>query len=372
MRAEPAPAPLRLRGGLPLEEPPVADEHAPERRQRGGEADPALMGQQPEPHEALHDSPAQPRQQPGVMARPRLLALPQAALGEEEQDAPGQRQQRRQRRDRQRLPRQQKAGEDGQKRHRRQEAAAQAVEQPPAVNGGERGREEKGQILPVAPHPAVQALIVGERAAGEAVGERDVAHEAAAQQRALRRVVREDAALRHVPFAAQQEAAQVDQPLPGEAPAVEGVHIQLAAEPAIGVRAAGPGEDQREIGGVGALQLGVQPGMEDAVPGRDHGPLCVGPGAAQRVEHRADQLASRAGIEARVAVEREDEARAFKRRALALDRKLALASVEQRREREQRAALALMPAPALAVEAARAGEEIKAAAVAAVERGDGL
>ena len=216
----------------------------------------------------------------------------------------------------------------------------------------------------------MQTLVIGQRAGGEAVGKSRVAHKAAAQQRPLRRIVGQDAPLRHVFFAAKEQGAQVDEPLAREAAAPEGVHIQLPAEPAVGIGAARPGKDQREIGGVGALQIGIQPRVEDAVARADHALVLVEDRSAERVEHHADQLARRTGIEAGVAVEREQKARACERVPVAGDGEGGFPVAEQAAQLQQRAALALPSAPAFPVKAARTGEEVKAAGIAAVQAVD--
>ena len=128
VRSEIPAALLGLRGGLPLQQPPVADEHAPEGGDDGAQTDPAFAGQQPEPQKTLHDGAADTREQAGVVPRPGLLGAAQSLLGQRAENPSRQRKQRRERRDDERVAGQQEARQDREERHRRQEAAAQAVE----------------------------------------------------------------------------------------------------------------------------------------------------------------------------------------------------------------------------------------------------
>ncbi len=352
--------------GLPLQEPPVADEHAPEGREDRAEADPGLEGQQPQPHEAAHDGPAHAREQ----ARVPPQALSAAAAGE-----PGARQRERQalqqgeqggpgREGEARAP-ERKAEQDRGQGRRRQEAAQQAVEQAEAVHRGEGAAEDPGGVLPVAADPAVLALEPGQGRVGEGVGDGGVAQIAAAQQRALQRVVGEDAPLRQPPGAGEQEL-QVDQPLAREAAAVEGVHVQLPVQAAVGIAAAGSGEDEGEIGGGRALELGLDAGMEDAVAGGDRAVRAQARGV-ERMQGRGDQLARGAGHDAGIRVEGEDEARAREGGGVPGDGERRGLAREQAGQLQQRPALALSAAPGLAVKAALTRKEVKTAPVAAVE-----
>ena len=90
------------------------------------------------------------------------------------------------------------------------------------------------------------------------------------------------------------------------------------------------------------------------------------------MQHRADKLARCAGINARVAVEREDIPRAAQRIFLTGNLKLALLIAEKLCQLQYRPALALVRGVALAVKAARTREKIKPSAVFAVEAHDGL
>ena len=99
------------------------------------------------------------------------------------------------------------------------EAAPGAVQELEPVGEGEAAAQaaHDGEILPVAAHPTVLALEPGRGRGGEAVGELGGAHVAAAQQRALHGVVREDEVVREA-GAAAHERPGVDDALAREAP----------------------------------------------------------------------------------------------------------------------------------------------------------
>ena len=348
--------------------------HPPQRGAGGRETDPGLPRQQPQPHEALHDRAADAGQQPRVAPQPGRDRRAARRVQQARQQIPQQRDQRRPGRQPQPVDGQEKAAEDRQQRQRGQEAPAQAVKEPPAVDRPQRPPPfaQPWRVLPVAAHPAVQALVVAQRARGEAVGKHRVAQIAAAQEGALQRVVGQHAPGREAPLGALQQRVHVQNALPGKAAAVKGVHIQLSAEAAVGVAAPRPGKDQREIGGVGALQLGAQARVDEPVARGDDAPDRVDDRAVERMEHRPDQRERRAREHPGVAVEREDIARAAERVAVPGHREGRGPVGKEPCQLQQRPALALLAAVALAVKAARAGEEIKAAAVFPVERRDGL
>ena len=189
--------------------------------------------------------------------------------------------------------------------------------------------------------------------------------------RALRRVVAEYPPLGEA-ARTRQQCARVDHALAREASARESVHVQLPTERAVRVAAARPGEDERKIRLAGALKLRVDARMDDGVTRRDRVRARVDHRAAQRVQHRADKLARRAGIDARVAVEREDIPRAAQRVLFARHLKLALLVAQELCQLQYRPALALVRGVALAVKAARAREKVEASAVFAVEAHNGL
>ena len=363
---------LGLGGGLPLQHFLMGDQHAPEGGDGGGETDPGLPGQQPQAHQTLNDRTADAGEQPRVAPQARRGGGAPGAFNETGYQSAQQRQQRRPGRQAQPVKAQEKARQDRQQRHRGEQAPAQTVEQPPAVDRAQLPSpvKEPGAVLPVAAHPAVQALVVGQRPGGKAVGKAGVTQKAAAQEGTLQRVMREDGVRRDALCGAGQKGMNIQDALAGKAAAVEGVHIEFPAEAAIGIAAARPGEDQSKIRGVGAVELGCQPGMDEPVARRHHALFGVDVGAVHRVEHRADQRERGAGLHARVAVEREDVACARQRVALPGDGEGGGFVSYQPRQIQQRPALALFAAPALAVKAARTGKEIEAAAIAPVERGD--
>ena len=85
------------------------------------------------------------------------------------------------------------------------------------------------------------------------------------------------------------------------------------------------------------------------------------------MQHRADQLPGRAGIQPRVAVERQQKAGPCQCVPVSGDAQLRLPVAQEPRQLEQGPALALPAAPALAVKAAGTYEEVKAAAVLPVQ-----
>ena len=362
---------LGLGGGLPLEQIFVADRHAPERRACRREADPGLIGQQPEPQEGLHDGAAHPGEQAGKA--PRLPRLPaQTLLHQGEQQPIQQRQRRCPGGQRRRAPRQEKARQNGQQGHGRQQRAAQTVKEPPALDPRQIPAEGEGKILPVPPHPAVQALIKAERLGGKGVQELRVPQEAAPQQGALHRVVAQNPSGPDAGGGAAQQGAGVQNALARKAPAAEGVHIQLTAEAAVGVAAPGAGKDQGKVRGGGGGKLCAHPGLQHCVTGSDHTAGLLNMGSVQGVEHGADQLPRGAGVDAGVGVQGQQVARALQRRPVAGDGEGVFLPAAEPGQLQQGAPLALAARPAAPVKAPGAGKEKEAAPVARVQRLDAL
>ena len=108
--------------------------------------------------------------------------------------------------------------------------------------------------------------------------------------------------------------------------------------------------------------------MDQPVAAPDKAVLHVQLGAVQRMEHGANQLPGRAGIELGIAVEGEQIARSVQRVLFAKHPETALLIVQQPRQFQQSAALALPATPVFTIKAAGAGEAVKAAAVSAVQR----
>ena len=178
----------------------------------------------------------------------------------------------------------------------------------------------------------------------------------------------EDAPVGESPAGAFQQGVRVDDALAREAAAVERVHIQLAADRAVGVAASAAGENEREIGRRGARKLRRYARLDHAVARDYHAALRVDLRAVERMQHRGDQFARRARIYARVAVERDYILRRREKIAVARHMQCRLTVEQQLRKLQQRAALALMTAPALAVKFTLTREQIEPAAVLRVQR----
>ena len=181
---------------------------------------------------------------------------------------------------------------------------------------------------------------------GAAVGEERVAHVPAAQQRALYGVVRE-----HQPLgqarAAREQRGDVDYALAGEAAAASEVHPHLTAGGVVRVHAARPGGDARKGALAARGKLDADARVYYAAARAHDAALAVDDGAVERVQHRTDELARRARQQARVRVEREYIPRAAERFGVAgEDGELARITGAELRERQKRAALALIAAPA--------------------------
>ena len=149
------------------------------------------------------------------------------------------------------------------------------------------------------------ALKVGKRRRWKTVSELCVAHVAAVQQRALYGVVRE-----YQPFgqvrAALKQRRYIYNTFSGEAAAARQVHPDLAAGRAVGVHTA---RTRRHAGKVRALargELHAHARVYDTTPLRDTPQAGLDPGAVERVRHRANELARRAGQERGVRIQGEN------------------------------------------------------------------
>ena len=202
-----AAAAVALGGGLPFQQLLPGNQHSPQGGDGGGETDPCLKGQQPEPHEGLDDGPAHAGEQSGIAAQAHSLPAFAPALGKGDEQAAQKGQQRCPGRQSQPGGREEKAGKNGDKGGRSDQTAAQTVQQPPAVNIAQIPAPAKkpGGVLPVAPDPAVEPPVIGQGLCGEAVGKLRVPHERAPEIGPLQRVVGEDAALGKVSFGAVQQ-----------------------------------------------------------------------------------------------------------------------------------------------------------------------
>ena len=358
---------LALGCGLPLQQPLPTHQHPPQGRHNGRQADPGLIGQQPQPDKGLHDSPADAGEQPGVPPQPLLFPPGKAALRQTQHQIGQQRQQRRPGRHGQGALREQKAGEDGKKGHRREKTPPEGVEQPEAVHGSQLSFAYPGRVLPVAPDPAVLPLVVGQGPGGEAVAEFHVPHVAAVEIGPFQGVVAEDPPLWQPIPGALQQGVDVEDALPRKAAVVKGVHVQLPAQPAVGVAAAGPGENQGEVRGVGAPQLRAHPGVQQAVA--FHHPLFlrVDHRRIQWVGRRADQLPHGPGVDPGVAVQGNEILDPRQSPPVPGDLQLRLLTPQQLCQGQQSAPLPLVAAVAVPVKAPGPGEQIKAPAVFPVQ-----
>ena len=282
-------AAVGLCGGLPLQELPVRHGHSPQRRHYRSQRDPGLVRQQPQADEGLHDSAAHTGQYACVAAQPDPAAALHAALGKGEEKPCQKSQQRRPCSHAQAASGGEKPCGDRRKSCGRNKAAAQIVDQPPAVNVAQSAAEYKGEILPVAAYPAVLPLVVGQRTGREAVGKLCVAHICAAQTGPLRGVMAENTA-RWKAAGAFEQRGRVYDAFSRKAAAVKGVHVQLAAQAAVWVASSGAGEYQGEVGLGGAGQLCVYARVDDRVPCRHDIRVRVDDRGAQRVQHCTDKL----------------------------------------------------------------------------------
>ncbi len=162
------------------------------------------------------------------------------------------------------------------------------------------------------------------------------------QIRALQCVVRQNPAVGDVLFGADEQRLRVDYALAGKAAAAEQIHAHLTAESTVRLKASAAGENTRKISRTGRAQAGAHAGMYDAVAGDDAPALTVEHRCVHRMQHRADELADRAGRGHGVAVERENIGNAVQSAAVAgYDVQLAFSAAQQPRKLKDRAALAL-------------------------------
>ena len=173
----------------------MGDEHAPKGEADGREADPGLVGQQPEAQKALHDGTANAGQETAEASGGPGSAGASLLLGKGEEEPAEQGQQCRPGGQAQGL-RQEKACQQGQQRQGRDQTPAQIVEQTPAVEGAQRPPKDPGEVLPVAPGPAVKPLEIGQRPGGKTVGKGHVTAVGAMKKGTLQRVVGENTLLR--------------------------------------------------------------------------------------------------------------------------------------------------------------------------------
>ena len=335
------------------------------------------MGQKPEPERRLNEACADAAGHAAVIPRAESLGSVRGKLRERDEKPRRKRDERGPRREHESVPCEQQSRKNGREGRRCDETAPQRIEQPPALDIRQRGAfsEDPAGVLPVAAYPAVTAPEIRVGRGREGIGKLKIAHIAAAQIRALERVVRQDSAVGDMPFRADEQRLCVYKPLAGKAAASEKIHAHLAAERAVGLKPASAGEYTRKIRLRDRAQGRAHARMQDAVTGDDEPALPVEHGPVHRVQHRADELDNTARRGLGVAVEREDIRHIAQRLPVArYAAQLAFPAAQEPRKLHERAALSLKAgvSPASRVEPAPAREKIKAAAVSFVEPVHGL
>ena len=296
---------------------------------------------------------------PGAQIGPRLQQRP-SKRGERPAE---QAEERRERGQTQPRRRKQQARSDGEERARRDQAAAQAVEEAKSIHWPEAPLSQPREVLPVAARPALEPGIKAQGLCRKAVDDLDVREITPAQERALDRIVAQDAVFGEV-GGAEEQRVNIENPLACEATAVIAILKDLAAGAAIGVRAAGAGKEAGKVRGRGVGEIGRNARVQKAIPRCDALLFPVELRAIQRMEHGRNQLARGTRREHGVRVEREEKTHVPERGFVPEVAQVGTPAAQERREAQERAALALPSAPdAVRLrEGARAREEGKAAA----------
>ena len=176
----------------------------------------------------------------------------------------------------QRAPRQHGPGgrEVGEQRGRH-EAAPQVVEDLPLADERQAvlrealrrrdEREEPGEDLPVAAHPAVLPPRVREDVGRVVVHHLDVGDQRGAGVQPLEEIVREQRVLGDAPADRRLEGVDVVQPLAGEDARAEQVLVGVRDRRRVGIDAGVPGVHPREERPGGAREVDAHPRLEDAV-----------------------------------------------------------------------------------------------------------
>ena len=164
--------------------------------------------------------------------------------------------------------------EEGEERGRH-EAAPEVVEDLPLADERQAvlrealrrrdQREEPGEDLPVAAHPAVLPPRVREDVGGVVVHHLDVGDERGARVQPLEEIVREQRVLGDAPADGRLEGVDVVQPLAGEDPLAEQVLVGVRDRRRVGVDAGVPGVHPREERPGGAREVDAHARLEDAV-----------------------------------------------------------------------------------------------------------
>ncbi len=385
-----AAAPLDLAGGLPLQQMPATDRHAPQRAADRVELVQHFVRQPRQPQRDTRQV-----QHAGAETGAQVLVdLHVARLLHQIQQG---RQQRRHQHHREhcQCPREhrrdhQPAGHQQDHQRRRHQAAAQVVQDlparqrrqrvaapPPAVRG-RRPRQQPRQQLPVAADPAMATLDVGAVARRIFLEQLHVAEQAGARVATFDQVVAEDAVFRKAVVQAQLERVDRVDALADERAFAEHVLIDVRNHLRVRVDA-----------GVAAVQLGVAGAraagqadaharLQDAVAGHHASLPGVVHRAVERMVDGADERLRRIARQAGVGVQRDHVLHRRQAGDVAHDEHEAAFRVaaQQCVEIGQLAALALVAHPAAlgGIPAARAMEQEKAirvdAGVVLVERLD--
>ncbi len=134
-----------------------------------------------------------------------------------------------------------------------------------AFGGGHPG-QEPGQELPVAPHPAMEALQGGQEIGRVVLQHQDVRDQAGAAVEPLEEIVAEERVLRHAAGQAGLEGGRIVDPLAGVDADAEEVLVDVRHRPGVEVEPGLTGEQAREAGAPG-LRRHRHPRLEDGVPG---------------------------------------------------------------------------------------------------------
>ena len=205
----------------------MRDPHPPEREHDRGNARPRLRREKERPRENARQLAAETVQRGAFEAHLPPVAKEDAkTVPEHRQKEDEQRAERGQARH---GVRKEKPCAERREKADRQQRAPEGIEKPPALDGRERFAppEEPWQILHVPAHPAVRAGKIAHRTGGKAVGQLHIAHIPAAEKRPLKRVVAQYAPFRNAFPQTREICPHMDEPLPREAAASEGVHIHL-------------------------------------------------------------------------------------------------------------------------------------------------
>ena len=218
-----------------------------------------------------------------------------------------------------RAPRQEgpRGPEEGEERGRH-EAAPEVVEDLPLTDERETvlhetlwcrdHREEPGEDLPVAAHPAVLPPRVCEDVGGVVVHHLHVGDERGACVQPLEEIVRQQRVLGDAPADGRLEGVDVVQSLARVDPCAEQVLVGVRDRRRVGIDAGVPGVHPCEERPGGAREVDAHARLEDAVALRDPPEGGVDHGPVERMRDDPDQCPRGAPRESRVGVQGEDVA----------------------------------------------------------------